>query len=55
METQAPIGRTGIILANVLSTTYLIVAAVTQGRRSVHDFAVSTEVRRAVWLMPGIG
>jgi uncharacterized RDD family membrane protein YckC len=34
----------GLIIANVLVVVYLVVAAYTGGRRSVHDFVAATEV-----------
>ena len=37
----------GVLAANVLALGYLALAAATGGRRSVHDFAAGTEVRRA--------
>jgi uncharacterized RDD family membrane protein YckC len=35
----------GLIAANVLAIIYLVIAVATGGRRSLHDYAVATEVR----------
>lgn len=36
----------GIGLANVLWLTYLLVAVITKGKRSIHDFVAGTEVQQ---------
>ena len=40
----APIQMLGLTVANLLTVFYLVVAAFTRGRRSVHDFVVGTVV-----------
>jgi uncharacterized RDD family membrane protein YckC len=41
----APRQWVGLAVANILMVAYLVVAAWTRGRRSVHDYAAKTEVR----------
>ena len=51
----APRQWVGLAVANTLMVAYLVVAAWTRGRRSVHDYATKTEVRSSPALGAGVG
>lgn len=43
-----PAQTIGLALANLLVVIYLVMAAFTRGRRTLHDFVVGTQVQRGV-------